>query len=135
MTGNQTNALLMRDYGFDKPAFPEGNTKDVRKITLKSDATFVRVYCETGNPPSFAKGVWLMSADEIKGLTPAQIKDKFALPGMPSHVVEIKVDAGSEMISGACGRIEGWGNGGGTQYFLTGGKSHYYSNFRRLPNN
>ena len=135
MTGDETNALLMRDYGFDKPAFPEGQTKNVRKLTLKSDATFVRVYCETGNPPSFAKGVWLMAADEIKGLTPAQIKDKFALPGMPSHVVEIKVEAGTEMISGACGKIEGWGNGGGTQYFLTGGKSHNYSNFRRLVNN
>ena len=107
----------------------------INKIELTRETRFVRVFNEEGKPPSFAKGVWVMALKDIEGLTPAQIKDKFALPGMPSHVVELELPSGTQLITGPCNPVEGWGRGGGTQYFITGEKSHKYSNIRELPPN
>ena len=134
LTGDKVNEY-MKTRGFDEPAFLPGQTPDVQKIKLTSETRFVRVFNEEGNPPSFAKGSWVMALEDIQGLTPAQIKDKFALPGMPSHVVELELPAGTELLTGPCNPVEGWGNGGGIQYFITGEKSHKYSNIRDLPPN
>ncbi|MBR1943526.1 hypothetical protein IJ843_07310 [bacterium] len=132
-TGDEINQYLKESRGFDNPAFLPGQTRSIETIQLTQETRFVRVFNETGNPPSFAKGSWVMALEDIQGLTPEQIKDKFALPGMPSHVVELDLPAGTELITGACNPLEGWGRGGGTQYFITGEKSHSYSNIRELP--
>ena len=134
-TGDEVNEYLRTERGFKEPAFKPGQTRDVQTVELTRETRFVRVFNEEGNPPSFAKGVWVMALQDIEGLTPAQIKDKFALPGMPSHVVELELPAGTQLITGPCNPVEGWGNGGGTQYFITGEKSHKYSNIRNLPPN
>ncbi len=134
-TGDEVNEYLRTDKGFKEPAFKPGQTKDVQTIELTRETRFVRVFNEEGKPPSFAKGVWVMALSDIQGLTPAQIKDKFALPGMPSHVVELELPVGTQLITGPCNPVEGWGNGGGIQYFITGEKSHKYSNIRNLPPN
>ena len=133
-SGDQVNDD-MKKRGFNEPAFKPGKTKDVQTIELTRETRFVRVFNEGGNPPSFAKGSWVMALEDIQGLTPAQIKDKFALPGMPSHVVELELPVGTQLITGPCNPVEGWGRGGGTQYFITGEKSHKYSNIRNLPPN
>jgi len=133
-TGDEVNEYISTK-GFKEPAFKPGKTKDNQTIELTSETRFVRVFNEEGNPPSFAKGVWVMELKEVEGLTPAQIKDKFALPGMPSHIVELELPAGTQLIAGPCNPVEGWGNGGGTQYFIIGEKSHKYSNIRTLPPN
>ena len=51
----------------------------VKEIELTENTTFVRVY---DNMPdgSGMYGSWVMKADDIKGLTPLEIKNKFALP-------------------------------------------------------
>lgn len=134
-TGDQVNEYLRVEKGFKEAAFKPGQTSDVQTIELTRETRFVRVFNEEGNPPSFAKGVWVMALKDIEGLTPAQIKDKFALPGMPSHVVELELPSGTQLITGPCNPLEGWGRGGGTQYFITGEKSHKYSNIRELPPN
>ena len=83
---------------------------------------------------SFAKGAWLMAYSDIEGLTPAQIKDKFALPSMPKYVVEVEVPEGAQLYTGKCNPLEGWGNGGGTQYFLIGDKRpKIYGGMKALP--
>ena len=38
-----------------------------------------------------------MKAEDIKGLTPAQIKDKFALPNLPEYVGEVTLPKGSNI--------------------------------------
>lgn len=41
-----------------------------------------------------------MKAEDIKGLTPTQIKDKFALPNIPKFVGEVTLPKGSNIRMG-----------------------------------
>ena len=129
MTGEQINEVLATDFGFDNPAFLGGDTPSAL-IQMDKPTRFVRVH---NDESSFAKGAWLMAYDDIVGLTPEQIKDKFALPAMPKYVVEVEVPAGAKFYTGLCNPLEGWGNGGGTQYFLVGGeRPKVYGNMKPI---
>lgn len=138
MSGDQVNEILAKDYGFTEPGFLGGDTPSALVQTDKP-TKFVRVYndgqpVKDGEWSSFAKGAWLMPYDEIEGLTAAQIKDKFALPATPRYVVEVEVPEGVQMYTGKCNPLEGWGNGGGTQYFLIGDKRpKIYGGMKALP--
>lgn len=118
MTGDEINDILARDFGFTEPGFLGGNTPS-QLIEMDKPTKFVRVF---NDESSFAKGSWLMPYDEVVGKTPAEIKDFFALPAMPKYIVEVEMPAGAKMYTGKCNPLEGWGNGGGTQYFLIGDK-------------
>jgi RHS repeat-associated protein len=80
----------------------EGITEGVEK--------FVRVHGD-GN----VAGSWMMKASEIKGLSAEQIKDKFSLPSLPTKISDVSVPSGTNIRTGVAGKIDGWGNGGGTQ--------------------
>jgi RHS repeat-associated protein len=72
-------------------------TKEVYEAVLKRDEKFVRVYSsELGNMP----GDFLVKADEIKGLSPNQIKDRLALDYVPDRIVDVNVPAGTTIRSG-----------------------------------
>lgn len=58
---------------------------------------YVRVYAEGVNNP---EGAWFMRATDIQGLTPLQIQQKFALPTIPTHVVDVTVPQGFRMGAG-----------------------------------
>lgn len=118
MTGDEINDILARDFGFTEPGFLGGDTPS-QLIEMDKPTKFVRVF---NDESSFAKGSWLMPYDEVVGKTPAEIKDFFALPAMPKYIVEVEMPAGAKMYTGKCNPLEGWGNGGGTQYFLIGDK-------------
>ena len=129
LTGEQINETLKNDFGWSQPAFLGGNTPS-ELIQMDKPTKFVRVH---NDDSSFAKGAWLMAYDDIVGLTPEQIKDKFALPAMPKYVVEVEVPAGAQFYTGLCNPLEGWGNGGGTQYFLVGGeRPKVYGNMKPI---
>lgn len=81
-----------------------------------SDTKFIRVYDGTN---SKLQGGWLMKAEDIKGLTPAQIKDKFALPNLPEYVGEVTLPKGSNIRMGEVNPLFG-SNGGGIQFDLKG---------------
>lgn len=115
LSGDEVNDILARDFGFTEPGFLGGDTPSAEIVTNKP-TKFVRVY---NDESSFARGTWLMPYDEVVGLTPAEIKDKFALPAMPKYIVEVEVPEGTKMFTGKCNPLEGWGKGGGTQYFVT----------------
>ena len=128
MTGDEVNELLAQNYGITEAAF--GDTPSAA-ITFDKQTKMVRVF---NDESSFGKGNWLMAYDDVAGLTPEQIKEKFALPAAPKYVVEIEVPAGCEMVTGSCKAVAGWGEGGGTQYFITGGnRPKQYGQIRRLP--
>ena len=116
MSGDQINEVLARDYGFTEPGFLGGNTLSA-EIVVDKPTKLVRVFNDEN---SFAKGAWLMPYDQIVGKTPEEIKDFFALPNMPKYIVEVEVPAGTKMFTGLCNPLEGWGNGGGTQFFIAG---------------
>ena len=71
-----------------------------------------------------------MQADDIKGLTPTQIQDKFALPTTPSYVAEVKISAGNTVRMGEANPIFG-SSGGGTQFDLMG---QYIGEFTEIGN-
>lgn len=59
-----------------------------------------------------------MKYSDIEGLTPAQIRDKFALPNEPIKICEVNVPAGTKMYAGIANEVPEWGKGGGTQFEL-----------------
>ena len=59
-----------------------------------------------------------MKYSDIQGLTPAQIRDKFALPSEPIKICEVNVPAGTKMYVGIANEVPEWGKGGGTQFEL-----------------
>ncbi|MGC6175852.1 hypothetical protein [Lacrimispora sp. 38-1] len=71
-----------------------------------------------------------MKAEDIKGLTPLQIQDKFALPATPKSVAEVKLKAGDTIRMGEANPIFGSG-GGGTQFDLMG---QYIGEFNEIGN-
>jgi len=68
-----------------------------------------------------AIGTWLMKASEVRGLTPEQMKDKFALQYAPTKIEYVKIPAERKYAywKGEAGAINDpahpWGNGGGEQ--------------------
>jgi outer membrane autotransporter protein len=96
------------------PPFDSGTS--VTLIRLTQTQQFVRFYNPTDpTNPSSAIGSWMMRASEIRGLTAAQIRDKFALPALPTNMVQVIVPTGYALYTGIAAPIAGWGDGGGLQ--------------------
>ena len=109
--------------GYDRPPYTPKTV--VQDITLDCDTIFVRVY--DGNI-SGLRGGWVMCAEDIKGLTPEQIQQKFALPSTPKYIGEVKMKAGSNIRMGEVNPNYGF-NGGGIQFDL---KGQYIGEFKEI---
>lgn len=103
------------------PPFDSGTS--VTLIRLTGTQQFVRFYNPTdATNPSSAVGSWMMRASEVRGLTAAQIRDKFALPALPTNMVQVLVPTGYAVYTGIAAPIAGWGEGGGLQNRLMANK-------------
>ena len=60
----------------------------------------------------------MMRSDDIKGLTPAQIKDRFDLPNLPTHVVDVTPPVGTSIRTGTVNSGNFGGTGGAVQFEL-----------------
>ena len=80
-------------------------------------------------------GSRVMKAEDIKGLTPLEIQNKFALPNTPKYVCDVELDAGTHIRVGEVNPLDGWGTGGGTQYDLIGQRIGDFKNERILEGN
>ena len=109
--------------GYDRPPYTPKTV--VQDITLDCDTIFVRVY--DGNI-SGLRGGCVMCAEDIKGLTPEQIQQKFALPSTPKYIGEVKLKAGSNIRMGEVNPNYGF-NGGGIQFDL---KGQYIGEFKEI---
>ena len=109
-----------------KPPYQPG-TKTIT-VKLKENTKFVRVYRESGK----LTGGWVMEAEQIEGLTPSQIKNKFALEYEPKYICDVEIPAGSTVRYGIANKIINLGNGGGTQYDLMGQFIGKFTNERLL---
>lgn len=58
---------------------------------------FVRML---GTPTSSSNGVWIMRSEYVRGKTPAQIRDIFALPDQPIAIVNVEMPASPDPITG-----------------------------------
>jgi len=132
-TAEETNQWFIDNVKPDyKPPYKPGTI--VKEIELTENTTFVRVY---DNMPdgSGMYGSWVMKAKDIKGLTPLEIQNKFALPNTPKYVCDVELKAGTHIRVGEVNPLEGWGSGGGTQYDLIGQRIGNFKNERFLEGN
>lgn len=65
-------------------------------------------------------------------MTAKQIQDKFDLPNTSKYICDVKIDAGTHMRVGEVNSIDGWGNGGDTQYDLIGQRLGNFTNERHI---
>ena len=132
-TAEETNQWFIDNVKPDyKPPYKPGTI--VKEIELTENATFVRVY---DNMPdgSGMYGSWVMKAEDIEGLTPLEIQNKFALPNTPKYVCDVELEAGTHIRVGEVNPLDGWGSGGGTQYDLIGQRIGDFKNERLLESN
>ena len=132
-TADETNQWFIDNVKPDyKPPYKPGTI--VKEIELTENTTFVRVY---DNMPdgSGMYGSWVMKAEDIEGLTPLEIQNKFALPNTPKYVCDVELDAGTHIRVGEVNPLDGWGTGGGTQYDLIGQRIGDFKNERLLEGN
>ncbi len=110
------------------------------RVVLTSVPTqYVRFYLPcvgTNNPAGCGgqQGSWVVGSNEVRGLTPAQIRDRMALPAMPTMETLYSFPAGTCILVGTAGPILGnfsanppaiptpgpWGHGGVIQEFIVG---------------
>lgn len=116
---------------------PFGTNIAATEIVITQPQHFVRVYA-----PDFGSsknGTYFFKSQYVRGLTPAQIKDVFALPALPTHIVNVDVaqadpSSGKEnaLWTGIAGPIPGFGNGGGVQNKIISDfqGTHYFPNYQ-----
>lgn len=63
------------------------------------------------------QGGWVMKAEDIAGLTPKEIQNKFALPTTPKYICDVELEAGTRLRMGEVNPLFGF-EGGGQQYDL-----------------
>jgi len=106
---------------YDTRSFDTG--LNVANVVTSQTEYLVRVYKKGAQSPT---GRWLMHASSIRGLTPQQISDYFALPvQQPDSVSIVRVPAGTRFWVGRAGAITEFppsfsaapGNGGGLQFY------------------
>lgn|GEM_PF-2528206 len=120
------NKWWKEEMGYDEPPYKPGTI--TQEIELSENTTFVRVY---DGENSGMYGGWFIKGEDIKGLTPAQIQDKFALPTTPKYVVDLKLDAGTRIRTGSANPLFGQ-EGGGQQFDLMGHRVGNFTNSRPL---
>lgn len=59
-----------------------------------------------------------MRANDIAGITAEQIQDRFDLPYLPTHIVNVTPPEGTKIRTGVVNSGNFGGNGGATQYQL-----------------
>ena len=125
MTSDEAN-MFWASRGYKDEPYKEGKNPDI--IQLKEDTKFVRTY---DGKKSGQAGSWVMKYEDVKGLTPTQIADKFALPQVPKYICDAEIPAGTFLRTGECNPLYGW-NGGGQQYDLMGVRTGKFTNEREI---
>jgi hypothetical protein len=100
----------------------------VVEAVLAVDTQFVRVFTKGKSEPA---GKWIMKAEDIQGLTPKQIQQKYALPSLPTHRSNAKIGSGIRIRAGKVGPNFGFG-GGNTQYELLDRVENAFTNIKPL---
>jgi hypothetical protein len=104
--------------GYD-PSYLPGTTAYTYAVP-KEGEKFVRVYVDVDGNGGNKLGSWLARAQDVAGLSPEQIKDKFALTRVPTHITDVYVPAGTEIRASVANGILG-NRGGGVQFEIVKG--------------
>ena len=119
-----------REIGYDKSPIAAGT--EVYHISA-GDHAYVRVYRRAAG--NYA-GRWIMRAEDIAGLTGAEIAEKYALPVIPDMICDVKLPPELELEVSIAGEQKQWrrSHGGNVQYGIksTRPKDVWFINRRRL---
>jgi len=81
------------------------------KNVKAGDKEYVRVFGRDKKGKLNKIGRWIMLKSDIEGLTPEQIKDKFALSFMPTHICDVKPSSDFVLQASIANELK-WGKGG-----------------------
>ena len=107
---------------------PYKQVTNVKEIILSEDTMFVRVY-DIDNADM--KGGWVMKYEDIKGLTPKEIQNKYALSYTPKFIVDVYLKAGTKLNSGIANNLFG-NDGGGIQFDMQNKRVGQFFNERLI---
>ena len=110
-SAEDANKIFKDTMGYEPPYKPGTS---VTEIQLTESATYVRVYDKVN---SRMQGGWVMKAEDIAGLTPQEIRNKFALPNTPQYICDVNLEEGTRLRTGEVNPLFGL-DGGGKQYDL-----------------
>ena len=125
-TAEQANDFWKSVGYTDSPYKPN---KKAQITELTQDTKFVRTY---DGKNSGMYGSWVMKYDDIKGLKPEEIADKFALPQVPKYMCDCTLPKGTQLRTGECNPLYGW-KGGGQQFDMMGARVGKFDNEREIP--
>jgi len=125
-TAEQANDFWKSVGYTDSPYKPN---KKAQIIELTQDTKFVRTY---DGKNSGMYGSWVMKYDDVKGLKPEEIADKFALPQVPKYMCDCTLPKGTQLRTGECNPLYGW-KGGGQQFDMMGARVGKFDNEREIP--
>lgn len=134
--------VLRQDPTFATPYVPGSRAM---LIETREPIQFVRYYVQDPNS-SKQIGTWMMRSDDAVGLSPEQVASKFALPQVPTHIVDVTVPPGHQLRATVANDVNifpdrslgGNGGGGGVQFELLTKPENpnqfktWFSNERRL---
>jgi hypothetical protein len=119
---------------YSKPPFAEKTSVSLFKTDTTMQDKFVRMYThDIDNPNPVLKGQFMalrQDAINVNGnfLSATQLKDKFDLPTIPTHISTVNPPVGTELAVGIVKPENFGGAGGGTQfYFTTSSKKEWFS--------
>ena len=112
-TPKEANLFWREKAGYTNDPYDENYEV---KLVKNNGESFVRVYTASKTNKASA---WFMREEDIIGLTPEEIKDKFALPYTPTHVVNVKI-GNITIRTGIVKEVESWGKGKGQQFDTNG---------------
>jgi hypothetical protein len=76
--------------------------------------------------PNNVEGSWFTTMDQVKGLTPAQLRDKFSLKYEPTQMATVTLKQGSTIRVGTAAPVKNFNtSGGGFQIELLNGQAQY----------
>ena len=112
------------DNGVVQATVPYDTRYSVTETILTKKQHFVRLLV---TPESSSNGAWIMRSEYVRGKTPAELQDIFALRGHPIEIVNVEMPASPDPVTGKnyvlwtgiAGPILGeghdWGDGGSVQ--------------------
>jgi outer membrane autotransporter protein len=132
------NRILAYKNGWPTATYyaPFPANQGVPEILPSQPLYFVRMYAPMAGIGQI--GSWVMRAAEVRGLTPTQIRDRFALPAVPTNITYVVVPPNiAALWTGYAGPIAQFGAGGGQQSYIMSrlaGKDEYTgTNYPYIP--
>ena len=123
-SAEDVNKIFKDTMGYEPPYKPGTS---VTEIQLTENATYVRVYDKVN---SRMQGGWVMKAEDIVGLTPQEIQNKFALPNTPKYICDVNLEAGTRLRTGEVNPLFGFDGGGQYDLIINGKNVGTFTNER-----